>query len=42
MGAPNATWEVSHKTDVGLDLEMFNGAIRLQADYFTNIGTISS
>ena len=34
MGAPNATWEVSHKTDVGLDLEMFNGAIRLQADYF--------
>ena len=34
MGSPNATWEISHKTDVGLDLEMFNGAIRLQADYF--------
>lgn len=33
-GAPSATWEISHKTDVGLDLEMFNGAIRLQADYF--------
>lgn len=34
MGAPNATWEVSQKTDVGFDLEMFGGALRLSADYF--------
>lgn len=34
MGAPNATWEISQKTDVGFDLEMFGGALRLSADYF--------
>ena len=34
MGSPNATWEVSRKTDVGIDLEMFEGVIRMQADYF--------
>lgn len=34
MGSPNATWERSRKTDVGLDLEMFGGDLRLSADYF--------
>ena len=34
MGAPNATWEISQKTDVGFDLEMFGGTLRLSADYF--------
>ena len=34
MGAPNATWEVSHKTDIGIDMEFFKGRIKLAADYF--------
>lgn len=34
MGASNATWEVSHKTDLGLDLELFDRKIRLSADWF--------
>lgn len=34
MGAMNATWEISQKTDVGFDLEMFGGALRLSVDYF--------
>lgn len=34
MAAPNATWEVSTKTDVGFDLELFSGSLRLSADYF--------
>ncbi|MCF0175581.1 MAG: TonB-dependent receptor [Bacteroidales bacterium] len=34
MGSPLATWEVSHKTDVGLDMEMFQGKFKLSADYF--------
>lgn len=34
MGAPNATWEVSHKTDVGFDMEFFGGRFKLAADYF--------
>lgn len=34
MGAPNATWEISQKTDVGFDLEMFGGMLHLSADYF--------
>ncbi len=34
MGAPNATWEVSHKTDVGLDIEFLDRKIKLSADYF--------
>ncbi len=34
MGAPNATWEVSHKTDIGVDVELFDRKIRLSADWF--------
>lgn len=34
MGSPNATWERSRKTDVGFDLELFGGDIRLSADWF--------
>ena len=34
MGAPNATWEVSTKTDIGLDIEFWGSRIRLSADYF--------
>lgn len=34
MGAPNATWEISHKTDVGVDVELFDRKIRLSADWF--------
>ena len=34
MGAPNATWEVSHKTDIGVDMEFFNGKLKIAADYF--------
>ena len=34
MGAPNATWEVSQKTDIGVDLEMFKRRLRISADWF--------
>lgn len=34
MGSPTATWEVSHKTDIGLDFEMFNGVVKFSGDYF--------
>ena len=34
MGSPLASWEVSHKTDVGLDIEMFERKLRLSGDYF--------
>ena len=34
MGAPNATWEVSHKTDIGVDVELFDRKVRLSADWF--------
>ena len=34
MGAPNITWEKSYKTNIGLDLELFRGAVVLQGDYF--------
>lgn len=34
MGAPNATWEISRKADVGLDIEFLDRKIRLSADYF--------
>jgi TonB-linked SusC/RagA family outer membrane protein len=33
-GSKNVTWEVSTKMNVGIDLEMFKGALRLQADVF--------
>lgn len=34
LGSPNATWEKSHKTDVGLDIEMFDRKLKISADYF--------
>lgn len=34
MGAADATWEISHKSDIGFDLELFDRRIRLAADYF--------
>ena len=34
MGFSSATWEVSNKTDVGFDLEMFDRKLRMSADYF--------
>ena len=34
MGSPTATWEVSRKTDVGIDVELFLRKFRVSADYF--------
>lgn len=34
IGVSNVTWETAKKLDVGFDLEMFNGMVSLQADYF--------
>ena len=34
MGSPLASWEVSHKTDAGLDIEMFERKLRVSGDYF--------
>lgn len=34
IGVSNVTWETAKKLDLGFDLEMFNGMISLQADYF--------
>ena len=34
IGAPNATWEVSQKSDVGVDMEFFSRKLRISADYF--------
>ncbi len=31
---PNITWEISTKTDIGLDLNMWNGILGLEFDYF--------
>lgn len=34
IGVSNVTWETATKFDLGLDLELFNGKVSLQADYF--------
>lgn len=34
MGSPLASWEISHKTDAGLDLELFDRKLRVSGDYF--------
>jgi len=34
MGTTDVTWEKSYKTDVGVDMQLFNGFINLQFDYF--------
>lgn len=31
---PNITWEVAEKTDIGLELNLWNGLLGLEADYF--------
>ncbi|HEY4155002.1 MAG TPA: SusC/RagA family TonB-linked outer membrane protein, partial [Puia sp.] len=31
---PNITWERAKKTDIGLDLSLWNGLLTLEADYF--------
>lgn len=34
IGNENVTWETAYKTDLGLDLELFNGKVALTADVF--------
>ncbi len=34
IGVSNITWETAAKFDVGFDMELFNGMVNLQADYF--------
>lgn len=34
LGNPNITWEKSRKTDIGVDLQLFNGKLSVTADYF--------
>jgi TonB-linked SusC/RagA family outer membrane protein len=34
FGLENNTWETAYKTDLGIDLELFNGKIALTADVF--------
>lgn len=35
IGVSSVTWETAAKLDIGIDLELFNGKVSLQADYFT-------
>ncbi len=34
IGVSSVTWETAAKLDIGIDLELFNGKVSLQADYF--------
>lgn len=34
MASPDVTWEIAKKTDVGIDLVLFNNRLSLTADYF--------
>lgn len=34
IGADNLSWEVSRKTDIGVDMELFNRMVKISADYF--------
>lgn len=34
MGVTNVTWEVAKKANIGIDLELWNGLISLQSDFF--------
>lgn len=36
---PNVTWEVANQTNIGFDGQMFDGKLRLSADYFYNLRT---
>lgn len=31
---PNITWETANKTDIGLEAHLWNGLLRIEADYF--------
>lgn len=33
-GNPNLKWETTEQTDVGLEMELFNGKVSLEGDYF--------
>lgn len=34
---PNITWEISTKTDIGVDLYMWNGLLTIEFDYFNEV-----
>ncbi len=34
IGADNLSWEISRKTDIGVDMELFNRVLKISADYF--------
>ena len=34
MGVTNITWEVAKKANLGIDMELFNGMVSLQGDFF--------
>lgn len=36
FAAPNLSWEIEDKRNIGIDLGLFNNSITLQADYFDN------
>ncbi|MES2651609.1 MAG: TonB-dependent receptor [Bacteroidota bacterium] len=36
LGNLNVTWEKEKKLDIGFDLNMFNGKVKITADYFNN------
>ncbi|NIG57484.1 TonB-dependent receptor [Chitinophaga sp. Cy-1792] len=37
LGNLNVTWEKEKKTDIGVDIKMFNGKLGIVADYFSNL-----
>lgn len=36
---PNITWEVANQSNLGFDLQLFNGKIQFSAEYFHNLRT---
>ncbi len=34
IAVKNVSWEISRKSDIGIDIEMFKGKVSLQADFF--------
>lgn len=37
IGNPDLTWENSYKTNIGIDLGLFNNRLRFTADYYQNL-----
>lgn len=37
LGNSNVTWEREHKTDIGIDVNMFESKLSLTVDYFNNL-----